>query len=261
MPHGNEGSVRDAPDHGGGPPAPQVRAGGVHGQPAHYKVDDDYRARKGRIEGSNLWLTGQIEAAKRYLSLVKTRLTETGGTFPELALYDCHSCHHGMDDKRWSRQNVGPNIEPGTPRLQNQHFLMLEAVTRVLEPAATDDLRRAVAAFVRSGQQGTTAVSASSDALLAWVGERERRWSTGSYERAQVQGFRSQILRMAAAGQLADYASAEQAFLALESLTLYLGASGRQRAGLDELFATVEKDETYRPGRFADVAGRIAADF
>jgi hypothetical protein len=230
-------------------------------QPAHYDVDDDYRERKGRIEGSNLWLTGQIEAAKRYLSLVRTRLAETDGTFPELALYDCHGCHHGMDDRRWSRQNVGPNIDPGTPRLQNQHFLMLEAVTRVLEPAAAGQLRGAVAAFVRSGQQGTNAVAAASDGLLAWIGERERRWSTGAYERAQVQGFRSQILRMAAAGQLADYASAEQAFLALESLTLYLGASGRQRAGLDELFATVEKDETYRPARFADVAGRIAADF
>ena len=40
-------------------------------QPAHYVVDADYVRRKGKIEGMNLWLTGQIESTRRMLSCCK----------------------------------------------------------------------------------------------------------------------------------------------------------------------------------------------
>ncbi len=66
---------------------------------------------------------------------------------------------------------------------------------------------------------------------------------------------------MAADGDLADFASAEQGFLALESLTLYLGSSGGQSTALDELFATVETDETYQPEQFSATARRILVEF
>ena len=230
-------------------------------QPAHYAIDDDYLERKGRIAGFNLWLTGQLKSATRYLSLVQSRLYEADGAFPELAFYDCHACHHSMDDRRWSRTHVGAGVDPGTPRLQNQHFLMLEAVSRVLEPGAAAELSRSVESFVRAGGAGARAVADATQALLGWLGGRERAWASADYEAAQVAGIRRGILAMAAAGELADYASAEQAFLALESLTLYLGANERQRSALDSLFAAVENDETYQPAEFQAAARRVAAEF
>lgn len=230
-------------------------------QPAHYSVDDDYRQRKGRIESFNLWLVGQLQAAMRYLSLVKTQLYQPVGLFPELAFYDCHSCHHPMDDLRWSRQHIDDGIRPGSLRLQNQHLLMLASVTRILEPVEALRLDQAIQDLTRAGQTSASAVSEAADALLAWIGDRERSWATRSYERTHVQAVRRSILMMAAEGELADFASAEQAFLAAESLTLYLGSSGGQTAALDELFATVESDETYQPEQFSAAARRIFVEF
>ncbi len=230
-------------------------------QPAHYSVDDDYRDRKGQIEGFNLWLVGQLQAAMRYLSLVKTQLYQPDGLFPELAFYDCHGCHHPMDDLRWSEQHIRDGIRPGSLRLQGQHLLMLAAVTGVLEPEGLEQLDQAILALVRAGQTNATAVYEAADSLLAWIGDREEIWGTRSYERTQVQDIRRTILTMAADGDLADFASAEQAFLALESLTLYLGRSGGQSAALDELFATVETDETYQPEQFSATARRILVEF
>jgi hypothetical protein len=230
-------------------------------QPAHYTVDDDYRARKGRIEGVNLWVTGQIESAKRYLTLVNAKLFETGAAFPELALYDCQGCHHAMDDRRWSRDNVGTSIAPGTPRLQSQHFAMLEAVTSVLEPSAVAELRATVQRFVLAGQSDARGVSAAATGLAAWIAGKESAWATRQYQRMEVQEIRRQVLKAAAVGRLADYASAEQAFLAVESLTLYLGPTPGQRTALDRLFATVEKDRTYEPMRFMQTADTITREF
>ena len=109
-------------------------------QPAHYIVDADYDQRKGRIEGMNLWLTGQIESARRMLTLLQTNMFHGGGMFPELAFYDCHSCHHPMDKIRWNAQRAGAGIKPGTLRLQTQNLIVLQAVTETFEPAALPEL-------------------------------------------------------------------------------------------------------------------------
>ena len=112
-------------------------------QPAHYVVDADYDQRKGKIEGMNLWLTGQIESARRMLTLLQTDMFHGGGMFPELAFYDCHSCHHPMDKIRWNAQRAGAGIKPGTLRLQTQNLIVLQAVTETFEPAGAAGAGRA----------------------------------------------------------------------------------------------------------------------
>ena len=59
---------------------------------------------------------------------------------------------------------------------------------------------------------------------------------------------------MAARGRLGDFAAAEQAFLGIESLSLYLGDADRIASALDALYATVESDQTYKPKKFRDAA-------
>ena len=224
-------------------------------QNPHFVVDDDYRARKGNIESFNLWISGQLVAAARNLQLVKSRLYAGAGVFPELALFDCDACHHQTDDLRWSRVNVGPDIAPGTPRLQKQHLLMLEAATSVLEPAAAPELRRAIEAFAASGDRGDAAATAAADGLLAWIDARRETWAARVYDAAQIRAVRRQLIAMAVAGRLADFASAEQAVLSVQGFTLSLGQSPAQRAALDRLFDAA-LPATYRPGAFRAIADR-----
>ena len=60
--------------------------------------------------------------------------------FPELALYDCHSCHHPMDKIRWNTARAGIGIKPGTVRLQTQNLIVLQALVETFEPAAKEQL-------------------------------------------------------------------------------------------------------------------------
>ncbi|MGH8185785.1 MAG: multiheme c-type cytochrome, partial [Steroidobacteraceae bacterium] len=152
-------------------------------QPAHYVVDADYAERKGKIEGMNLWLTGQIESARRMLTLLQTELFHSGGgMFPELAFYDCHSCHHPMDKIRWNAQRAGAGIKPGTVRLQTHNLVVLQAVTETFEPAALPELVTLTNALIRSGQRDRAAVAAAAKALQDWIGKRDaltrRQFST-----------------------------------------------------------------------------------
>jgi len=136
-------------------------------QPAHYKVDDDYTKRKGKIDGVNLWLTGQIESARTFLSLLQTNLFHSGGLFPELAFYDCHSCHHPMDKMRWNASRAGAGIKPGTVRLQTHTFIVLQALTQAIEPGAHQELAALTNALIRAGQKDTAGVAAAAKALSA----------------------------------------------------------------------------------------------
>jgi hypothetical protein len=63
-------------------------------QPAHYKVDEDYRKRKQVFSGVQVWAIGQLIAVERLLKLMASPKYRGIGPWPELAFYDCHACHH-----------------------------------------------------------------------------------------------------------------------------------------------------------------------
>lgn len=231
-------------------------------QPAHYEVDDDYVERKGRISGFRLWVTGQVESAERYLELVDSDLFQPGGMFPELAFYDCQSCHHPMDDKRWTRAQAGPGVQPGTLRLQDQHLRTLAVITRVLDgDAGASELTRATGALVLAGQSSAADTRARAGALLGWIRKREQAWSDRELTNDQAGRVRRGLLDEAARGRMADFADAEQTFLAVESLSFYLKDAGAHQQILDALFATVENDKGYDPEKFRLAAGRARDGF
>jgi hypothetical protein len=224
-------------------------------QPAHFDIDDDYERRKGATDGFARWLAGQIAGARRMLALQSSSwLEKPEGLFPELALYDCQSCHHALDDRRWTAQRAAAGVRPGTLRLNDDHLRILVAVTGVIANGERAGFERNVAALIRAGQQSASAVRAAAKSLDAWLAERERAWTRRPFERATVVAVRRAVVAAAAAGALADYGAAEQAYLAVDGLSLTLGDGDRLRGRVDALFATVENDRTYRPDAFESAA-------
>jgi hypothetical protein len=224
-------------------------------QPAHFAVDDDYVRRKGLITPFDLWLAGQLAGARRMLALqVSGWFDAPDGLFPELALYDCQSCHHAMDDRRWSVRRVGAGVRPGTLRLNDDHLRVLVAVTSVLESAERERLERGVDALVRAGQKSAAAVRDAARPLDEWLAQRQRTWGTQTFGRDTIAAVRRAIVAAAAAGSLSDYGAAEQVYLAVDSLSLALGDGARLRARVDALFKVVENDQTFRPDAFEAAA-------
>jgi hypothetical protein len=230
-------------------------------QPPHFAVDDDYIARKGEIGGFRLWLAGQMRSAGRYLELLQSHLFTPGGLFPDFAFYDCHSCHHPMDDVRWSTARVGPGIAPGTLRLQRQHFDVLLAAAQALgtpEAAQLDTLSRDL---VLAGQRDAAAVRAVAARLTEWIAARESEWQDREFSQAEARAVRSALLARAAEGRMSDFAAAEQVFLGIESLSLYLGDAGTHRAALNRLYDVVQTDRDYDPARFITTVRGIQGAF
>ena len=231
-------------------------------QPAHYDVDGDYRERKGEIAGFNLWLTGQVEAARRYLDLAGKRLVANTGMYPELALYDCHGCHHEMDDKRWTPARSGPGVSPGSPRLQDQHLIIVQTVVGVIESAiAKTEMTAASDAFVRSGQENIANVRQTSQTLITWLESRKGDWSRRQFDKNTIVAVRRALIQSAADGKMSDFNSAEQLYLALESLSYTLGDRQQLTSALDRVYKEVENDSTFNPSSFTRTAKNVRGQF
>jgi len=229
-------------------------------QPAHFIVDADYEKRKGQIPGMNLWVTGQLETTRRYLSLLQTNMFHAGSMFPELAFYDCHSCHHPMDKIRWNSARAGAGNKPGTVRLQTQNLIVLQALTDTFEPAATAQLIELTNALIRAGQRDRAAVNEAAKALLNWLGPRDEL-ARRQYSSADVIKMRKNLARYAATDKAGDYAAAEQIVLGLESLSYTIGDRGSKKAALDALYNAVKNDTTFSPQQFATAAANAQKAF
>jgi hypothetical protein len=231
-------------------------------QPAHYEVDDDYRTRKGEIPGFNMWLTGQVESARRYLELARERIGASTGMYPEVALYNCHSCHHVMDDQRWTPARVGAGIPPGSLRLQDQHLLIVQVVAGVIESTAmATELGEASAAFVRAGHETAANVRRTSQELIAWLNTRQQDWSSRRFERNTIISVRRALVQAAGRGRLSDYSTAEQVYLAVDSLSYTLGDRSKLNAALDRIYEEVADDSSFNPASFENTARSVQGQF
>src|SRR5690606_16424271 len=151
-----------------------------------------------------LWLTGQLESAERYLELLGSELFTPAGMFPELAFYDCHSCHHPIDDLRWSRERAGAGVEPGRRRLADQDLRVLALPARALGSAGAAELEQGTQALVLAGQQDAARLRQAADRLLSQVRARQVDWSSQTFTAAQAAAVRRGLLSAAARGRMAD---------------------------------------------------------
>lgn len=227
-------------------------------QPAHYSVDADYKNRKGSIPSVNMWLAGLAYTGKQTAQLLQTPLLDANGVFPELSFFDCHACHHPMSDIRWSPQQASRGLGPGAVRLNDASITVLISVLSTLSPAEAKGLQTSLRALHTSSTQGraaikqaATKVGANLESLASTLAERQ-------YGKADMQKLRKTLLQKSATGEFRDFTSAEQIFLAVETLSISLGEDKKYAKQLDRLFATVEDEDKYIPKSFAAVANQFA---
>jgi hypothetical protein len=230
-------------------------------QPPHFRVDADYIARKGKIDGMNLWFTGQLATAQAYLTLLQSPLLTPSGMIPELAFYDCYACHHSKDKMRWSQARAGAGIKPGTLRLQKQSLLMLQAFAQALVSAdAFARLSSGTDELLRAGQTDPAAVRAAAQQLLLQLRALEP-WASQAFTAAQIAKVRKALVALAAQDKASDFTVAEQVVMAVDSLSHSLNDQDRRKAPLDALFTAVRNGSDFNPAQFAEVAARAESQF
>lgn len=224
-------------------------------QPMHYEVDADYRKRKPAIDSVNMWLAGLAVSSQQSLELLQEDWFGESGPMPELSFYQCHACHHPMGDLRWQLEPDG--LPPGSARLNDGSLVVLGAVLESLNPPQAEQLKVGLNALHQASQRSTEAVVDSAGALSAQLDPIAEQLAAGSYDSAAKASLRRQLLQQAANGRFRHFTSAEQVFLAVETLCLALGDAQLFERQLDDWYKSVEEDDPFVPDQFALLAKKM----
>lgn len=225
-------------------------------QPAHYEVDADYRERKPTIAPVNMWLAGLAVTSMQSLELLQEQWFTRQSLIPELSFFQCHACHHPMDDLRWAPEGAAA-LPPGTVRLNDANLLVLIEVLAILEHDKISELRSGLQQLHRASMESRSAVLNQAKALQQVLEPVARQVSGASYSTERLRGLRSGLLKAAGAGRFRRFTAAEQVFLAVETLSIAVGDNGRLESALDAWFKSVEDENAFVPQQFAVRAKQV----
>jgi hypothetical protein len=102
--------------------------------PVHWKLGPEWAKRTKQPPDTHVWAIGQGIALEQYLTLLASG-DMTSRRWPDLALYDCGTCHHDLGRRVAAPSRVGF----GLPRLGDEPFVMFR---RALERANPGEAAR-----------------------------------------------------------------------------------------------------------------------
>jgi hypothetical protein len=151
-----------------------------------------------------------------------------GRRWPELAQLTCDSCHHSLAQQRWRTARSG---EPGLPRWSQAHYVVLRTVAAAVTPeraAALDPEVEGLARLLARFDTPPAEVAASAERLSRAVGELVPKLAQARWDEAQARRLLIALSDEHGAQEGADYQSARQIVLAVQTLASQLVASDRR---------------------------------
>ncbi|MEQ1887646.1 MAG: multiheme c-type cytochrome [Alphaproteobacteria bacterium] len=236
-------------------------------QPAHFVVDEDYRKRKGAISGIKLWAIGQAMMAQAHMAALSDSQRNRDGLFPEFVLFDCHSCHTPMSNKNWQPRSNGVRT-PGMPHVNDSSLVMLQVMTQVIDPALGQAMSAKIRALHQNGSAGMGQLAAAANDLRGLTSQMAAKFAASPFDASVMKAILKALVQAGTDGSYSDYADAEQAAMAIDTLIAAMTAEKaapdaqlqKLSRSLDAVFAATAKDEAYQAGRFnAALAGVRAA--
>lgn len=223
----------------------------------HYRIDADYEARNGAFNGARDWGVGQGVAALNLLEQLTDPKVGRTGIFPELVLFDCHACHKKMSGRTWTAR-ASTGLGPGIPRLNDANLLVYRYVVGLVDVAAANRLRDQTRALHQATVNSRDGAVSAANALRATIESTLQAVATHDFNPDSL----PQILRTMAAdaekGEFSDFAAAEQAAMAAQSVVIAFTTakqidaerSKALLAKVDGVYATVENGDRYGQNNF-----------
>jgi hypothetical protein len=217
-------------------------------QPLHYVVDEDYKANKWFGNSYMTWLYGQFEASRETLKLIEYKLVNNKSLFPEIALFDCHSCHHSMDDLAWTKAK-GQGFKPGTVRLNDGNLKMLLALSSV--SPIKNDLHKNIK-NIRSVLNDNTLLKSTIVLIQSDINQLQRFFEKQSTTQQIVdaKNVLFKILNMGSNNDFSDYIAAEQTVMAIDLLLSTIELRDVFDEEVKTLFLLVDNENKYKSDVF-----------
>jgi hypothetical protein len=227
-------------------------------EPAHVVVDKGYIERKGRITDIGVWATGQALTVARQMKALLDPKHARPGLFPELAFFDCHSCHHPYDAlhaPRPTRSGLGP----GTVRLNDANIVMLQTAAARVAPEAARSLGVQMAALHRATADNPSGVKAAATAIRDTAQELVPLLAGHEYGNADIRALADAIIALGNGTDGWRFAHAEQTTMALESIEAAMKSAGvlgeaqaeAVKKAMEALYASFAGEASFRPEAFA----------
>lgn len=228
-------------------------------QPKHFTQDEDYSERKTAYSNVKAWAVGQAVAAESMLGMFLSDNFHGSGLFPELSLFDCHSCHHPMSDKTWQPKK-GANLKPGSVPFNDSSLLMLRHVIAQLDKTRGWHFKQNVLALhtaltnnPETFKQQMITMRASMPDIIKSIVEHE-------FTPGEIKQLANSILNEGIWDGYNDYVVAEQSVMALTMLTISWDSAQtfdkdlRKQiyAIIDKMYVLVKDDEGYDQQRFRE---------
>lgn len=231
----------------------------------HYQIDEDYIARKGDFNGARDWGVGQGVAALNLLDQLTDSKVAWTGIFPELVLFDCHACHKRMGGKSWAaRPSTG--LGPGVVRLNDANLLVYRYVLGLVDPAAARRLAEQTRALHLATVQSKDATFAAARTLKNSLEASLETVARHDFNADSLGLILRSILLDAERGEFNDFAAAEQAAMAAQSVVVAFTTAKQideerakaLMAQVDRVYKTVEDGDNYRAGNFVAAFRQLA---
>lgn len=233
-------------------------------QPYHFNPDADYRRRKPHASHFRLWAAGQVQAARNQIAATAAGTTPATGLFPELAQFDCHACHQGINDDPDHRPR--PGLRAGALPRNDAAFVVLRALAQIADPAQVEPL----VAATRAWQNATLDASKQGEAAAALTQAVARLAATltGRAEQpGDARAVAQALLAQAEHEAPLPFMAAESVAMSLSTLLTAEHEAGRLsadqfkkvNAALDTVYAAVGNEGTYRATAYATALGSVAA--
>lgn len=228
-------------------------------QPKHFTQDEDYAERKTPYSNVKAWAVGQAVAAESMLAMFLSDNFHSSGLFPELSMFDCHSCHHPMSDKTWQPKK-GVNLKPGSVPFNDSSLLMLRHVIAQLDKTRgwhfkqnTLALHTALTENPESFRKQVIAMHASMPDIIKSIMEHE-------FTPEEIKRLANSILNEGIWDGYNDYVVAEQSVMALTMLTISwdsvqaFDTDLRKQiyAIIDKMYVLVKDDEDFNQQHFRE---------
>lgn len=234
----------------------------------HWVIDDEYQQRKGiSKDGLRDWAVGQGVAARTLVEQFAQSEQKRTGLFPELVFFDCHACHKTMEPQRWNRRESA-GLDPGVIRLNDSNLLIFRYVIEVVAPSQATEFRSAIRQLHASTRQSQQASVSQANRIVGLL-------DNAIPAAAAYTGFRDDFARKVAAamvrdaerGDFSDYATAQQAYQALDSFVaadttpedIQNQTPHRLQGRLDRVRATLDKEEAFNPAAFREALRGFAS--
>ncbi|MDP9089250.1 MAG: cytochrome c family protein [Pseudomonadota bacterium] len=219
-------------------------------EPVHYRIDDQYRERKTAYSKTQSWSRGQLLTAHAQMLILEGPMRHTSRTFPELALFNCTSCHDtSMHRLEWRNRRLTEGIDPGSVLLNDANLRMAWVIARTLSAREGDIIKGLIQALQKDAVEDWPHIGVSAAQLRSALADVLTRMETAGTA-PSARNLLDNVLQAGIDGEYRDYLGAEQAVMAIDLLMMDANLAQKYRAQRDELFRLVHSDETFRSTEF-----------